>query len=147
MFLRFVPVALAAFALSFAAESQAATPALSAVPTSIEIAPPPAAYGTNTAALYLAVADEIRGLEPAKGPSRHVVVSVVLAPPTETAPTMTECSVNATLRDEKTGAVLSVIQSATRAEGPLTVAQRAQLAQTAVRRVVRKVPSALAESK
>lgn len=143
---RFVAVALASFALLVAGESQseAAGGAVAAVPTSIEIAAPPAAYGTNTSALYLVVADEIRALAPAKGPHRSVVVSITLAPPTE-APTV-ECAVDATLRDEKTGAVLSVLQTATRAEGPLDVSQRKALAHAAVRRIVRRVPGALAEA-
>jgi hypothetical protein len=43
--------------------------------------------------------------------------------------------------------VLSVLQTATRAEGQLDVSQRKALAHAAVRRIVRRVPSALAETK
>jgi hypothetical protein len=110
--------------------------------TAIEIAPPPEHYGTDAATLSAVVADELRSLERPTGSPKRVVVSLALAPLTE----QQECMVDATLRDARTGTVVAVIETATRASGDLTPAQRTALAHAAVRRTVRRVPSALSDS-
>ena len=116
--------------------------ARAAEPTVIEIAPPPAAYATDATALRAAAAGEIKKLNTTlmRG-RRRVVVSLSLAPP---ASEPIVCNVNATVRDAKTGTLIAVIQSATRAGGPVTAAQRKELAYSAVRSAVRRVPTALA---
>jgi hypothetical protein len=89
------------------------------------------------------VTTELLKLEPTKGARKRVVVSLSLAPLTEDQ----ECTVDATLRDDRTGSVVATIETASRASGPLNADQRKLLAYAAVRRAVRKMPTALAGSK
>lgn len=131
---RFVAVMVASVAMVFAAETNAATPA------AIEIAPPPAVYGTDANALRAIAAAELGPANAASGTSRRVVVSLAVATPKSAEPD--ECQVDATLRDERTGAVLAVIDATARATGPLSRAERRALAHAAVRSAARRVTAA-----
>ena len=109
-----------------------------------EIAPPPAAYGTDAALLKTVAAEAIGTTATGHGRARRsVVVSLALAPPTGDP---VVCNVDATVRDARTGAVLAVIESTTRATRPLSQAETRALAHAAVRRAVSNVPSALART-
>lgn len=117
----------------------------------LEVAPPPEAYGTSVAELRTIAADALEEARARQGSSgsrarrrRAVVVSISLAPPTA-EPIV--CSLNATVRDEVTGAVIAIIETSTRATGPLSAGQRTALAHAAVRSAARRVPSALALAK
>jgi hypothetical protein len=130
MGMRFVAVMVASVALAFTATTEAATP------TAIEIAPPPAAYATDANALR-AIATAELGAANAK---RRIVISLAVAKPATDEPT--ECAVDATLRDARTGAVIAVIDATTRMTGPLSRAERRALAHTAVRNAARRVVNA-----
>lgn len=134
MGMRFVAVMVASVALAFGATSQAATTS-----TAIEIAPPPAAYATDASALRAIAAAELGHAtsEVATNGKRRVVVSLAVATPATDEPT--ECAVDATLRDAKTGAVIAVIDATTRMTGPLSREDRRALAHTAVRNAARRV--------
>lgn len=131
---RFVAVMVASIAMTFALETNAATP------TAIEIAPPPAVYGTDADALRAIAAAELGTASGANGTNRRVIVSLAVASPKSAEPE--ECHVDAMLRDERTGAVLAVIDATARATGPLTRAERRALAHAAVRSAARRVTSA-----
>jgi hypothetical protein len=137
MLLRFAPVAVASLLMAFAGETQAA-----GIAPAIEIAPPPAAYGTSAQALRQVAAAELRAVEIPGAPQRRVVVSLALAKPSSDEPN--DCKVDATLRDERTGAVIAVINIALRSTVRLSRAERTELAFTTVRTVARRVPAALA---
>ena len=125
---------IATVALAFAATSEAA-PTSTTMATAIEIAPPPAAYATDANALRAIAAAEL----PANA-KRRVVVSLALAKPASDEPT--ECAVDATLRDAKTGAVIAVIDATTRMTGPLSRSERRELAHAAVRNAARRITAA-----
>lgn len=132
----FVPAMLAAVALLIAGASNAAEAERAAV----EIAPPPAVYGTDAASLHAIATGELRDLDM----RRAVVVSVALAEP-KGDPIVV--GVDTTVRESKTGKVLAVIETETRATGPMSAAQTTAMAQTAVKLAVRRVPSALTPAK
>lgn len=128
--MRFVASMIATVALAFAATSEAAT-----MTTAIEIAPPPAAYGTDANALRAIAAAELPS-----NAKRGVVVSLAVATPASDEPT--ECAVDATLRDARTGAVIAVIDATTRMTGPLSRDERRALAHAAVRNAARRITAA-----
>lgn len=135
MGMRFVAVMVASVALAFAGASQAAT-----TTTAIEIAPPPAAYATDANALRAIAAAELGAVQSATNGKRAVIVSLAVAKPATDEPT--ECAVDATLRDARTGAVIAVIDATTRMTGPLSRDERRALAHTAVRNAARRVIAA-----
>lgn len=139
MALRFVAVMIASVALAFAGETRAATSAAT-VTAAIEIAPPPAAYGTDADALREIATAELRSSEAPAGVKRRVVVSLAVAAPATDEPN--DCAVDATLRDERTGAVLAVVDATMRATGPLTRQERRALAHAAVRSAARRITTA-----
>src|SRR5690242_11153385 len=108
----------------------------------VEIAPPPPGFGADPAMLKNAAESEVqKGVQASLLRSnRRVVISVAVL---RTAPAPVVCSVNATVRDAKTGAMLAVISTDARAAGPVSVEQRKELAYAAVRSAVRSVPRAL----
>jgi hypothetical protein len=129
---RFLAVMVASVALAFAGQSEAAT-----TTTTIEIAPPPAAYATDSSALHAIATAELGSIDSASNAKRRVVLSLAVAKPATDEPT--ECAVDATLRDAKTGAVIAVIDTTTRMTGPLSRVERRALAHTAVRNAARRV--------
>lgn len=139
MALRFLAVMIGCVALACAGETRAATSAAT-VTAAIEIAPPPAAYGTDVDALREVASAELRAAQAPAGVKRRVVVSLAVAAPATDEPN--ECAVDATLRDERTGAVLAVVDATMRATGPLSREARRALAHAAVRSAARKVTTA-----
>jgi len=135
MGMRFVAVIVASVTMAFAAESQAAQ----STTTAIEIAPPPAAYATDANALRAIAAAELDSAQTANA-KRNVVVSLAVANPATDEPT--ECAVDATLRDARTGAVIAVIDATTKMTGPLSRDDRRALAHAAVRNAARRVIAA-----
>ena len=72
---------------------------------------------------------------------RRVVISLSL---TQKAASPVACSVNATVRDARTGAMLAIIETAARAEGgPNTAEQRREVAYAAIRSAVRRAEPTL----
>jgi hypothetical protein len=72
---------------------------------------------------------------------RQLVVSLSVQPAASTE--STSCTVDATLRDARTGTMLAVIETGAQASGPTSTELRRELAVVAVRSAVRKIPSAL----
>ena len=130
---RFVAVMVASVLVAFAGETNAATPA------AIEIATPPAVYATDANALRAIAAAEL-ATATSGGTNRRVIVSLAVATPKSAEPD--ECQVDATLRDERTGAVLAVIDATARATGPLSSVERRALAHAAVRTAARRITTA-----
>jgi hypothetical protein len=108
----------------------------------VEISPPPPGVGADATMLRTAAEAELRdGVQATlRRDHRRVVISLAVRPATVPP---AACSVNATVRDARTGAMLAIIETNTRAEGPVSAEQRKQLAYAAVRRAVRSVPRAL----
>jgi hypothetical protein len=107
-----------------------------------EIAPPPAELGTNAAALRTAADAEIRKVDATLQRShRRVVVSMSLTPNEGPRAVV---GVNAAVRDARTGALLAIIETDARAEGPISLDQRKLLAFSAIKNAVLRVPAALA---
>jgi len=111
-------------------------------PVTVEVAPPPAAFGTDAAGLKTVAQSEVKNLEtlPKERSKRGVVISLAL---TQTASAPVACSVNATVRDAKSGAVLAIIETNAHAEGPISTELRKEMAFAVVRDAVRRVPGAL----
>lgn len=128
MVLRFVAFMIASAAMTFATDSAAATA------SKIEVAPPPDVYATDVNALRAVAAAELRTTD---GSTRKVIVSLAVATPATTEPV--DCEVDATLRDERTGAVLAVIAATAHATGPLSRDERRALAHAAVRSTARRI--------
>jgi hypothetical protein len=108
----------------------------------VEIAPPPAVLGTNAAALRSAADAEIRRLDATlQRDRRHVVISLSLT--RDEGGVLPNVGVNATVRDARTGAMLAVIETNAQAAGPVSSELQRQLAVSAIRNAVRRVPGAL----
>lgn len=110
----------------------------------VEMASPPPDFNTSAVALRTAAESELRKEGSLLRSRRSVVISVAL---TQTGAAPVSCSVNATVRDAKTGAMIAIVETAARATGPLSPQLRKELADSAVRRAVRRVPSAIRASK
>jgi hypothetical protein len=108
--------------------------------TVVEMAAPPPDFNTNATELRTAAEAELNKDRSLQRSKRHVVVSVSLK---QTATAPMACSVNATVRDARTGAMLAIIETASRAVGSLSPELRQEMAVNAVRSAVRKVPGAL----
>jgi hypothetical protein len=132
------------FSAVFGCAVALATPPASAAEAHavVEIAPPPAVFGTNAAALRTAADAEIRRVDATlQRDRRRVVISLSLS--RDDAGALSSVGVNATVRDARTGAMLAVIETNARADGPVSTEQQKQLAVSAIRNAVRRVPSAL----
>lgn len=106
----------------------------------VEMAAPPPDFNINAATLRTAAEAELQKEGSLLKSGRRVVISMSL---TQTGSAPVACSVNATVRDAKTGAMIAVIETGARAGGPLSAELRKEMAMSAVRSAVRKVPSAL----
>jgi len=108
-----------------------------------EVAAPPISSGVDGAALKSAAERELRQVDSSRLRNhRKVVVSVAMLGALE-APY--GCTVNAVLRDAKTGTMLAVIEGSARAEGNTTTdLVRQQVLRVALRNAVRQIPAALA---
>lgn len=107
-----------------------------------EVAPPPRGAGIDVAGLRAAARSELARLEPIRLPAkRRVVVSFALTRAALAGPVA--CTVNATLRDARTGAMIAVIEAGAQADGPQSAEARKQVARAAVKSAVRGIPRAL----
>lgn len=107
-----------------------------------EVTTAPAA-GVDPAIMRNSAEDEIRQIDPAELPThRKAVVSLALAPMAPVVPVV--CTINATLRDAKTGTMIAIIEAGATAEGPGSIELRKRVVDAAVRNAVRRIPSALA---
>ena len=120
----------------------------SAAETSIalgEVAVPPASSGVDHALLRTTVEGELRGVDAKKlhvlRKKRAVLVSMAIMSST---PSPFACSINAVLRDARTGAMLAVIEGRARSEGDASPEVRSRVLRAAVRSAVRQIPEALA---
>jgi hypothetical protein len=133
--------ALAAF-LTLASRGAGA----SDVPISVGevVAPNATVAGVDAASLRDTAEGAIRQLDPAELPGRHrYVLSLALTGAAVEGPVA--CTVDAMVRDAKTGNMIAIIQGGARAEGPASAELRRQVAHAAVRSAVRRIPSALAQ--
>ena len=120
----------------------------SAAETSIalgEVAVPPASSGVDHATLRTAAEGELRSVDSKKlhvlRKKRSVLVSMAIIGST---PSPFACSVNAVLRDAKTGAMLAVIEGRARSEGDASPEVRTRVLRAAVHSAMSQIPEALA---
>jgi hypothetical protein len=110
-----------------------------------EVAIPPASSGVDHAALRTAAEGELRGVDANKlrvlRKKRAVLVSMAIIGST---PSPFACSVNAVLRDAKTGTMLAVIEGRARSEGDASPEVRTRVLRAAVRSAMSQIPDALA---
>jgi hypothetical protein len=110
-----------------------------------EVSTPPANTGIDAASLRDAADAEIRQIDHSKIPAdaRHksVVVSFALTKAMVEGPI--DCTINAMLRDRKSGAMIAIIEAGAHAEGPVSPELKKQVANAAVRSAVRRIPTAL----
>jgi hypothetical protein len=105
-----------------------------------EVAPPPANAGVDQATLKTAAEGEIKRIDGSKAKGRRVLVSVALLS-RDDAPV--SFSVNATLRDAKSGAMIAITEGRARAEGNATSDLKREVARAALHSAVRQIPAAL----
>jgi hypothetical protein len=119
----------------------------SAADTSIalgEVAVPPVSSGVDRGALKSAAEGELRGVDASKlrpHKKRSVVVSMAI---TDSTQSPFGCTVNALLRDAKTGNMLAIIEGRARSEGAANAEVRNRVLRAAVRSAVSQIPDALA---
>ena len=107
-----------------------------------EVAVPPVSSGVDRATLKTAAEGELRGVDTSRlRKRRDVVVSVAIV---GSAPSPFACTVNALLRDAKTGTMLAIIEGRAHAEGDANPELRKQVLRAALRSAVRQIPEALA---
>lgn len=105
-----------------------------------EVTPPPPSSGVDQAQLKTAAEGEIKRLDGSRAKGRRVLVSVALLP-RDDAPV--SFSVNATLRDAKSGSMIAIVEGRARAEGSATWDLKREVAHAALRSAVRQIPEAL----
>jgi hypothetical protein len=117
----------------------------SAAETSIalgEVAVPPVSSGVDRAALKSAAEGELLVVDASRlRKKRTVVVSVAVIGASHSP---FACTVNALLRDAKTGNMLAIIEGRAKAEGDANPELRKQVLRAAVRSAVSQIPAALA---
>lgn len=120
----------------------------SAAETSIalgEVAIPPVSSGVDHATLRTTAEGELRSVDSKKllvlRKKRAVLVSMAIIGST---PSPFACSVNAVLRDAKTGAMLAVIEGRARSEGDSSPEVRTRVLRAAVHSAMSQIPEALA---
>ncbi len=110
-----------------------------------EVAVPPASSGVDHEALKSAAEGELLGVDAKKlrvlRKKRSVLVSLAIIGST---PSPFACSVNAVLRDAKTGTMLAVIEGRARSEGDANPEVRKRVLRAAVHIAVSQIPEALA---
>jgi hypothetical protein len=107
-----------------------------------EVSTPPISSGIDAAMLRDAAEGAIRQLDTSTlRDRRRVVVSFALTRAAVEGPIV--CTVNAMVRDARTGTMIAIIEAGARAEGPGSAEIRKQVAQGAIRSAVRRIPSAL----
>jgi hypothetical protein len=109
-----------------------------------EVAVPPSSSGVDRAMLKTAAEGELSVVDTSRlRKRRNVVVSMAIIG-SEKSPFA--CTVNALLRDAKTGTMLAIIEGRARAEGDANTELRKQVLRAAVRSAVRQIPEALASN-
>jgi hypothetical protein len=107
-----------------------------------EVSAPPPSAGLDVAALRDAAEGEVRQIDASTLPDRRrFVVSLALTRAAAEGPVT--CTINAMIRDAKTGAMIAIIEAGAHAEGPVSSELRKQVAHAAVRSAVQKIPRAL----
>lgn len=117
----------------------------SAADTSIalgEVTAPPAGSGVDRAALKTAAEGELRIVDSSRLRKRRTVVVSMAVIGSQQSPFA--CTVNALLRDAKTGTMLAIIEGRARSEGDPNPEVRKQVLRAAVRSAVSQIPDALA---
>ena len=107
-----------------------------------EVETPPASAGVDRAQLKSAAEGEIKQIDGSRAKGRRVLVSVALLS-RDDAPV--SFSVNATLRDAKSGSMIAIVEGRARAEGSATSDLKREVARAALRSAVRQIPDALAK--
>ncbi|MBX3207524.1 MAG: hypothetical protein KF764_20920 [Labilithrix sp.] len=109
-----------------------------------EVTPPPAGSGIDASLLRDAAVAEIRQIDPSRlRDRRKVVVSFALTGTGAVAEKTIACTVNAMVRDARTGAMIGIIEAGAHADGPASAELRKQVARAAVRSAVRRIPRVL----
>jgi hypothetical protein len=138
VFSRLVPVCLVLATIVASSGSFAAAEEKLAL---AEVAPPPASSGLDQAALKSAFEGELRLLQGVSLPNqRKVTVSAAI---TSTTDAPVACTVNALLRDGKTGTMIAIVQGRARSDGGANPELRKLVMQSAVRSAVNQIPEAL----
>jgi hypothetical protein len=120
-----------------AGEAVAADPPIAVGEVSVPESTPADAAGVRSAA-----EGELRQIDSSRIPGRRrFVVSLALTRDAVEGPVA--CTVNAMLRDARTGVMIAIIEAGARAEGPVSPELRKQVAHAAVRNAVRRIPRAL----
>ena len=107
-----------------------------------EVAVPPASSGVDRASLKTAAEGELRNVDASRLKKRRSVLVSVAVIGSQQSPFA--CTVNALLRDAKTGTMLAIIEGRARAEGDANPELRKQVLRTAVRSALSQIPDALA---
>lgn len=106
-----------------------------------EVAPPPPSSGVDRATLKSAAERELSVVDASRvKKKRAVVVSVAITSATD-APY--GCTVNALLRDAKSGTMIAILEGRARAEGNVSPDLRKAVLRAAVRSAVSQIPDAL----
>lgn len=106
-----------------------------------EVATPPLVAGVDSATLRKAAERELSSVDASRVKDRRaIVVSVAITSATE-APY--GCTVNALLRDAKSGTMIAVLEGRARSEGTVSPDLRSAVVRAAVRIAVRQIPEAL----
>ncbi len=109
-----------------------------------EVSPPPAGSGIDASVLREAAAAEIKQIDFSRlRDRRKIVVSLAITRAIAEGPFA--CTVNAMLRDAKTGVMIAIIEAGAQAEGPASMELRKQVAHAAVRSAVRRIPRVLGD--
>lgn len=107
-----------------------------------EVAVPPVSSGVTHASLKSATEGELLGVDASQlRKKRTVTVSVAVIGSSQSP---FACTVNALLRDAKTGTMLAIIEGRAKAEGDANPELRKQVLRAAVRSAVSQIPAALA---
>jgi len=108
-----------------------------------EVAPPPAGSGIDAAVLREAAKAELQQIDVSRlALRRKVVVSLALT--RAVVEGTIACTVNAMLRDARTGSMIAIIEGGAEAAGPASIELRKRVADAAVRSAVRRIPGVLA---
>src|SRR5205085_7383708 len=90
-----------------------------------EVAPPPPSSGVDQASLESAAKGELRRIDGSRAKGKKVLVSVALLARDDAPVAFT---VNATLRDAKSGSMIAIVEGRARAEGSVTADLKKQVA-------------------
>ena len=107
-----------------------------------EVAVPPVSSGVDRAALRNAAEGELSGVDASHLRRRRAVVVSVAVIGSSQAPFA--CTVNALLRDAKTGTMLAILEGHAHAEGAVTEELRKRVLRAAMHGAVSQIPAALA---